>query len=139
MRFRKIRYNHKKCRALPHVVLASDVTRDPNILENIITDNEKWFDAVSDYVEDISPLFDIYGDCIQRHEVHNVSLNRYDLGDGNILVNDIHYIINSSESSHYELAQPSNIPINIISDYTSHIPHFTCQSIVIKQKFDGMI
>ena len=90
-------------------ILTSVVTWDTNILDNIISEDEKQFDAVSDHVDDISPLFDIYGYYNQRYEVHNVSVNGYNLGYGNIPINDTPYIINTSESTQVELIQPRNV------------------------------
>ena len=69
-------YTDKEWKTLPHVILTSDIIWDPTILDNIISEDENWLDAVSDHVEDISPLFDTYGEYNQRHEVHNVYINR---------------------------------------------------------------
>ena len=86
----------------------------------------------------MSPLFDIYRDHNQRHEVHNVSLNRYDLGDSNILINGILYIINNSKYTQSESIQPSTIRADKPPDYASHIPDFSGQSVdVIKRTFDA--
>ena len=60
-------YTDKEWKTLPHVILASDVIWDPTILDNVISDDYKWFDVVSDHVEDVSPLFDIYEEYNQRH------------------------------------------------------------------------
>ena len=38
-----------------------------------------------------------------RLKVHNISLHRYDLGDGSILVPGIPYIVNTSDSTHSNL------------------------------------
>ena len=69
----------------------------------MISEDKRWFDSISDHVEDVSPLFDIYGDYNRRHDVHNISLNRYNFVDGNILVTEIPYIISTSDSTHAEL------------------------------------
>ena len=90
-----------------------------------------------DHVEEISPLFDIYGDYNWQHEAQNISLRIYDLGDGNIPVYDVPYIINKPESAHSDLIQPSVLRINKFLYYASHIPHFAWQSAnAIKRTFD---
>ena len=44
---------------LPHVILTSDLDWDPTILDNIIDDNDTWFDSVSNLQDDsVSNLFD---------------------------------------------------------------------------------
>ena len=131
-------YTDKEWNILTHIIIISNITWDLTILDNIISEDERWFDAVSDHVEDISPLFDIYGDYSQRHEVHNVYLNRYNLGDGNNPINEIPHIINNFKSTCSELTQPSNIRTDNPPDYTSHIPHFAWQSMdIIKCTFDA--
>ena len=121
-----------------HVILTSDVTWGPTGLDNITLEDERWLHALSDHVENISPLFDIYVGYNRRHEVHNISLYRYDLGNGNIPVNDISYIINTSESSQSDVMQPSTLSTDTPPEYASHIPHFSWQSAdIIKRKFDA--
>ena len=69
---------------------------------------------------------------------YSLSLYRYDIGDGNIPVNDIIYITNTLKSTKSELIQPITWHANKPSDYVSHIPHFAWQSAdIIKLTFDA--
>jgi hypothetical protein len=41
-------YTDDECIKLPHVILTSDVEWDPTIADHTLTDDETWFDAISD-------------------------------------------------------------------------------------------
>jgi hypothetical protein len=47
---------------LPHVILTSDATWDPSVLDNNITGDEQWYDAHSDLPDEPNEsLFDEFG------------------------------------------------------------------------------
>ena len=61
---------------LLHVILTSDLDCDPTILDNIIDDNDTWFDSVSNLQDDaVSNLFDLHGNYRHRHVVHNICID----------------------------------------------------------------
>ena len=109
--------------SLLQIILISDFTWNPTSFENTISEDDKWFDSISDYVEEISSLFDMYVDYDIRYGDHNVSFYRYDIGDRNIPLTDIQYIINTSDYTQSGLIQPSTLRTDITPDYVSHIPH----------------
>ena len=55
-------YTDHEWETLPHVVLTSDVNWDPTVLDNITSDTDTWFDAVSDLADlPNDDHFDQYG------------------------------------------------------------------------------
>ena len=65
-------YTDHEWDTLPHVIWTSDMDWDPSVLDQSLTDDENWFDAVSDLAETIiaSP-FDEYGNFTSREaELH---------------------------------------------------------------------
>ena len=61
---------------LPNVILTSDLDWDPTILDNIIDDNDTWFDSVSNLQDDsVSNLFDLHGNYQHRYVVHNMCID----------------------------------------------------------------
>ena len=69
-------YTDKEWDSLPHVFMTSDFDWDPTVLDHDPTENEQWFDAVSD-VESKDPavdLFDEYGEYRHRITVQATSL-----------------------------------------------------------------
>ncbi len=117
---------------LPHLILTGDNDWDPTILDHNIDDDETWFDAISDLPNDnVSPLFDHYGNYRHRHAVHFHNIHDSDLNNG-ILPNEAHlYKTFATDVTSNERTTVSKEP-----DYTSFIPNFGWQSIdIIKRTF----
>ena len=117
-------YTDKERKHVSYGILTLDVTWDPAILENIISEDKTYFDSISDHVEDTSPLFDIYGDYNKHHEIHNGVFHRYGFGNRDIPVPVIPYIVNTSYSAHFNFIRPRILRNDKQLDYTSHIPLF---------------
>ena len=67
-------YTNKEWTDLPHVMLTSEEDWDPSTLDLDITDDEDWFDAISDNHEYmINSSFDEFGDYRKRVEVQQHS------------------------------------------------------------------
>ena len=49
-------YTDTEWETLPHVIWTSDMDWDPSILDSTISDDERWFDAVSDMSELLIPI-----------------------------------------------------------------------------------
>jgi hypothetical protein len=61
-------FTDKEWKILPHVILTSDATWNPSVLDNDLDGDEQWFDAQSDMQNDsIDLLFDEFGNY--RHRV----------------------------------------------------------------------
>ena len=75
-------YTDQEWEDLPHVVLTSDDTWDPAVLDHDLDQHDDWFDAVSTL--ETNPhhnLFDEYGDYRHSVEVNDHHLNFYDCLD----------------------------------------------------------
>jgi hypothetical protein len=61
-------YTDKEWDSLPHVILTGDGGWNPSVLDHSLTDNEQWYDAVSDFPDamDGSP-FDAEGNYRNLH------------------------------------------------------------------------
>jgi hypothetical protein len=61
-------YTNKEWNSLPHVVLTGDGNWNPSVLDHSLTDNEQWYDAVSDFPDAMegSP-FDAEGNYRNLH------------------------------------------------------------------------
>jgi hypothetical protein len=61
-------YTDEECDSLPHVVLTRDGDWNPSVLDHSLTDDEHWYDAVSDFPDamDGNP-FDAEGDYRNLH------------------------------------------------------------------------
>jgi hypothetical protein len=67
-------YTDQECDSLPHVVLTGDCNWSPSVLDNSLTEDEQWYDGVSDFPDamDGSP-FDAEGNYRNLH-VFDLSL-----------------------------------------------------------------
>ena len=66
-------YTDSEWNSLPHVIMTSDATWDPTVLDNTIDDNETWFDAVDSHTHPTAlSLFDECGRykfCLQNNSI----------------------------------------------------------------------
>ena len=66
-------FTDKEWDELPHVIWTSDVDWDPAIYDMTISDQETWYDAVSDIQENpTKQLFDQYGDYLYRVQASKI-------------------------------------------------------------------
>ena len=135
---------------LPHVILTSDLDWDPTILDNIIDDNNTWFDSVSNLQDDsVSNLFDLHGNYRHRHVVHNICIDDPTLQFG-VLPNSVPLCHSSLFQDANDIPDTTpNCTLNVdvyrlnareISsrepDYKSFIPNFAwCSVDIIKKTF----
>jgi hypothetical protein len=60
-------YTNKEWDTLPHVFLTGELDWDPSVLDHNVTDDEQWYDAITDLETDpTTNLFDEYGNYRQR-------------------------------------------------------------------------
>ncbi len=62
-------YTDQEWEDLPHVIMTSDVTWDPSILDYDASADEAWFDALDNIEEDTMDIFDEFGNY--RHRIHS--------------------------------------------------------------------
>jgi hypothetical protein len=118
-------YTDEEFDKLPHVIMTSDVTWDPSILDcTILTDN-KWHNAVLDLGRSTSNPFEEFGRYTQRQEgppiplpVVGTSLRRAHPCQ----TLDIHYMITSAVLDHVRNSSPTITPQD--HDFTTLRPFF---------------
>lgn len=88
---------------LPHVILTGDTDWDPSIFDNIIDNDDEWFDALSDLPDNVpEPLFDLQGNYRRRHTVHYVNIDSPELQDGLLPSNPSLYTIHEIDTESNE-------------------------------------
>jgi hypothetical protein len=125
-------YTDEEWDSLPHVVLTGDGNWNPSVLDHSLTDNEQWYDAVSDFPDamDGSP-FDAEGNYKNLH-VFDLFITDSIL-DKDIILNlpwlyqaHEHQIIKNQKIL---LRCVPTLPgfLKMLSNKPSRIPHPVCQ------------
>ena len=132
-------YTDDEWDTLPHVIWTSDEDWDPSILDNVITNDERWYDAISDLDDGLihSP-FDEFG----NYKFREADLHFFDPGEEFNIDDDIDNNIDDTIDTAILIAQKHQISANPTSitkkdpDYESLRPFFLHKSAdVIKRTF----
>ena len=131
-------YTDDKWESLPRVIWTSDADWDPTVLDHLISNDNKWYDAVSDLQEQMyhSP-FDEFGNYKHRE----VSLHLMDAGEEFHGIDDVvDYILmnhNYTSSEHPTQCNATSVQQKSVN-YDALKPFFlNATSYVIKKTFEA--
>lgn len=69
-------YTEDERDTLPHIIITGDTDWDPSILDNMIDDDDEWFDTLTNFPDNVpEPLFDLQGNYRRQHAVHYVNVD----------------------------------------------------------------
>ena len=91
-------YTDNELDTLPYVILTADTLWDPSILDNNITNDDEWYDSISDVpTRSLNTLVDNEGNYNMRHEVHSIHINDISLDKGVIPSSALFYATNACD------------------------------------------